>query len=73
MHDYEAKRVVALARRVLGPPAAHEWLRRPNVQLGGRVPLDLIRTEEGLRRIEELLTQLDDDDRLQTVGGLPPP
>jgi uncharacterized protein (DUF2384 family) len=64
MHDHDAKRVLALATRVLGSPAADDWLRRPNVQLGGRAPLEVIRTEEGLRRVEELLTQLDDDKRL---------
>jgi uncharacterized protein (DUF2384 family) len=63
MHVLDSKRILALAHRVLGGPAAAEWLNRPNIQLGGRSPRELIRTEDGLRRVEELLTQLDDDNR----------
>lgn len=65
MHEHGAAFVVALADRVFGDPAkAREWLQRPSLQLGGRTPLESLATEEGARRVEELLTQVDDDRRL---------
>jgi hypothetical protein len=45
------------------PRAANEWLDRPSVQLGGRSPRELIGTKAGAHRVEELLAQIDDDDR----------
>jgi len=39
-------------------------LNRPSVQLGGRTPLEVLGSEGGARRVEELLAQIDDDDRL---------
>ena len=64
MHDHPANYVTELAIRVLGDRAkAEQWLNRPSVQLGGRTPLEMLATEEGARRVEELLAQVDDDDR----------
>ena len=40
------------------------WLDRSSVQLGGHSPRELLRTEEGARRVVELLAQIDDDERL---------
>ena len=65
MHEHGKRRVLRLAERVLGEPAkARRWLNRPSVQLGGRTPLEVLGSEEGARRVEELLAQIDDDDRL---------
>ncbi len=66
MHRLDPAYIRALARRVFGDPAkAGAWLRRPSVQLGGRAPLAVLGSEDGLRRVAELLTQIDDDDRLK--------
>ncbi|HUJ86389.1 MAG TPA: MbcA/ParS/Xre antitoxin family protein [Burkholderiales bacterium] len=65
MHRHGARRVLRLAERVFGEPAqARQWLNRPSVQLGGRTPLEVLGSEDGARRVEELLRQIDDDDRL---------
>ena len=65
MHEHGKKRVLRLAERVFGDPAkARQWLGRPSVQLGGRTPLEVLGSEDGARRVEELLAQIDDDDRL---------
>ena len=65
MHRHDARRVMRLAERVLGDPAqARQWLKRPSVQLGGRTPLEVLGSEDGARRVEELLAQIDDDNRL---------
>ena len=66
MHEHGKRRVLRLAERVLGDPAlARQWLNRPSVQLGGRAPMEVLGSEDGARRVEELLTQIDDDDRLK--------
>jgi putative toxin-antitoxin system antitoxin component (TIGR02293 family) len=65
MHRYDAAHVVEIAQRVFGDPAkAAAWLDRPSVQLGGHTPRELLATDAGARRVEELLAQIDDDDRL---------
>jgi len=65
MHERDARAVQRLAERVFGDPLkARQWLNRPSVQLGGRTPLAVLGSEQGLRRVVELLTQIDDDDRL---------
>ena len=70
MHSHDAAYVTDLAARVLGDPdkAAH-WLDRPSMQLGGRSPRELVATAEGVRRVEELLAQIGDDDRLHRASG----
>jgi putative toxin-antitoxin system antitoxin component (TIGR02293 family) len=73
MHRHDADHVVALAKRVFGDPAkADAWLDRPSVQLGGRTPRELLATEAGAQRVEELLTQIDDDDRLHSAPARGP-
>ena len=36
------------------------WLRRTNPRLGGRMPLELLKTDSGSRIVEEILTQIDE-------------
>ena len=65
MHEHGKRRILRLAERVFGDTAkARQWLNRPSVQLGGRTPLEMLASEDGARRVEELLAQIDDDDRL---------
>ena len=65
MHRHDAAYVVKLAHRVFGDPEkAAKWLDRPSLQLGGRPPRDLLASEGGARRVQELLAQVDDDNRL---------
>jgi len=65
MHRRDPAYILELANRVFADPAkARAWLDRPSVQLGGRAPSAVIGSEEGVRRVAELLTQIDDDDRL---------
>lgn len=65
MHRHDEIYVMELAVRVLGnPEKAAEWLARPALQLGGRAPRELLPSAEGARRVEELLRQIDDDNRL---------
>jgi putative toxin-antitoxin system antitoxin component (TIGR02293 family) len=65
LHRHDAASIVDLATRVFGDAgkAAH-WLDRPSLQLGGRSPREVLATSDGARRVEELLAQIDDDDRL---------
>ncbi len=68
MHRHSPADIVALAIRVLGDRAqAEAWLDRPSVQLGGRAPRQLIADLDGARRVEELLAQIDDDNRLHAA------
>jgi putative toxin-antitoxin system antitoxin component (TIGR02293 family) len=65
VHRHDPNYVMELANRVFGDAAkAAEWLNLPRLQLGGRTPLEVLPTEGGARRVEELLTQIDDDKRL---------
>jgi putative toxin-antitoxin system antitoxin component (TIGR02293 family) len=38
---------------------AREWLREPQRGLGGRVPLEVMRTEVGAREVEDLLGRIE--------------
>ncbi len=52
-------RVVRAARRLLkGERAVDVWLSRKQPGLGGRVPLDLMRTEAGAAQVETLVERL---------------
>jgi len=65
MHRHDPVHVIELAIRVFGDETqATAWLGRPSVQLGGRSPREVLSTRGGARRIEELLAQIADDDRL---------
>jgi len=65
MHRHDSGYIFGLACRVFGDEArANEWLDRPSVQLGGRSPREILGKRGGARRVEELLAQIADDDRL---------
>jgi len=54
------QRIAALAGRVFGNPAkAHRWLRKPKQLLGGRTPVDFLKSESGARQVEEMLYQIE--------------
>lgn len=53
-------RVVALAELVLeSPQAARDWLSRPQIGLGGEMPLCMLKTPEGARAVELLLQRIE--------------
>jgi putative toxin-antitoxin system antitoxin component (TIGR02293 family) len=53
-------RAFTQASQVLGGDgAARDWLRRPQLGLGQRVPLELLATEAGARDVEDLLGRLE--------------
>ena len=69
MHRYDATYIAELATRVFGDSRkAAKWLDRASVQLGGRSPREVLAAEDGAGRIVELLTQIDDDNRLHGAG-----
>jgi len=37
---------------------ASEWLREPNIQLGNRLPIEVIKTPEGFHAVEIVLNQI---------------
>ncbi len=58
---YRIASVVARAGEVMeSPEAARRWLARPQHGLGGRTPLDLLRTEVGTREVVDLLGRIED-------------
>lgn len=53
-------RIFALAEQVLEDrDAAREWLHDKQIGLGGRSPIELMRTEAGAREVESLLTRIE--------------
>jgi len=57
---FRISKIVALAIEVLeNPQAALAWLTRPQVGLGGQVPLQLLTTEAGTGLVEQLLTRME--------------
>jgi putative toxin-antitoxin system antitoxin component (TIGR02293 family) len=57
---YRLAAIVAMAREVFEDrQAAMDWLRHPQVGLGGRTPLELAMTEPGAREVENLLGRLE--------------
>jgi putative toxin-antitoxin system antitoxin component (TIGR02293 family) len=49
-----------MAERVFGDNAkAYRWLSKPSPMFGGRIPLDVLRTAEGARQVEEALHRID--------------
>lgn len=54
------KRILARAENVLGNrDNAMEWLRSRPIALGGAMPLDLLETEEGAQKVEDLLGRIE--------------
>lgn len=57
---YRMAWIFATAREVLeGEGVARAWLRAPQVGVGSRVPLDLLKTEAGAREVEDLLGRIE--------------
>jgi putative toxin-antitoxin system antitoxin component (TIGR02293 family) len=57
---YRFARLFALAEQVLeDKDAAREWLHDEQVGLGGRTPIDMMRTEAGAREVESLLVRIE--------------
>ena len=53
-------RIAALAEEVLGGhDEAVTWLKQPNRSLGGRTPLDLLRTDAGASMVTDVLGRLE--------------
>ncbi|MGA9070367.1 MAG: antitoxin Xre/MbcA/ParS toxin-binding domain-containing protein [Terracidiphilus sp.] len=56
---YRLARMLALADYFIGSRAkALDWMKRPNIVLGGAVPLHLIDTELGARLVENTLGRI---------------
>lgn len=52
-------RVLSEAEETFGArDRAHAWLRRPTSALGGHAPLELLDTDIGARRVEDLLGRI---------------
>lgn len=57
---FRVARIVALAIEVLeSSAAALHWLKRPQIGLGGRVPLELLATDPGRDQVEKLLLRIE--------------
>lgn len=57
---YRLARISAETDRVFANPAkADKWLRHPTRALGGKAPLELLKSEAGARAVEDLLGQID--------------
>lgn len=57
---YRLARIFSIACEVLeGEEKAREWLRRGQVGLGGKAPLDLLHTEAGSKEVEDLLWRIE--------------
>jgi putative toxin-antitoxin system antitoxin component (TIGR02293 family) len=57
---FRAAEIMALAKEVFGgdEDAAREWLRSEQFGLGGKVPLDMLRTNLGAHLVEEELKRI---------------
>lgn len=57
---FRAAEVMALAKEVFGSDedATHEWLRAEQFGLGGKVPLDMLKTNLGAHLVEEELKRI---------------
>lgn len=59
--ELRVMRVISQAESVYGSrPRALAWLRRPHPRLGGRAPLEMLKTDAGSRIVEELLVAIDE-------------
>jgi putative toxin-antitoxin system antitoxin component (TIGR02293 family) len=56
---YRVASIMALAEETFQETEkAMHWMRRPNKVFDGRAPLDLIRTEQGARMVEDVLIRI---------------
>ncbi len=52
-------RMVARAKKVFGSKeVAGRWLRKPQPVLGGRMPLDMLWSDDGVKEVEDLLGRI---------------
>ncbi len=57
---FRLARIFAFAMEVLGSTEqAREWLHTPQIGLGERTPLDMIKTEAGAQEVEDLLGRIE--------------
>jgi putative toxin-antitoxin system antitoxin component (TIGR02293 family) len=57
---YRVQAIFALAVKVLGTPEdAKEWLSTPQIDLGDRMPLELLTTSAGASLVEEVLNRME--------------
>lgn len=57
---YRVQVIFALAIKVLGTSQdAKEWLNTPQIDIGDRVPLDLLTTSAGASLVEEVLNRME--------------
>ncbi|MBK9135136.1 MAG: DUF2384 domain-containing protein [Betaproteobacteria bacterium] len=57
---FRVARIAALAIDVLeDTPAAMRWLKRPQIGLGGKVPLAMLATDAGRDQVEKLLLRIE--------------
>jgi putative toxin-antitoxin system antitoxin component (TIGR02293 family) len=57
---YRVQSIFALAIKVLGTPEdAKEWLSTPQIDIGDRVPLELLTTSAGSSLVEEVLNRME--------------
>jgi putative toxin-antitoxin system antitoxin component (TIGR02293 family) len=57
---YRLARIFSIACEVLeDEEKAKEWIRRSQVGLGGKTPLDLLHTEAGAKEVENLLWRIE--------------
>ena len=57
---YRLARIFSLACEVFeDEEKAKEWIRRPQVGLGGETPLDLLHTDAGAKEVEDLLWRIE--------------
>ncbi len=57
---FRCAQIASLAEKVFGSEAkASRWLRKPKLRFAGLSPLEVMRTEDGVRQVEEMLLQLD--------------
>ncbi len=52
-------RIAALAIEALGRDAGLEWLRKPSVALGNRIPLGMLGTDAGARQVEQIVGRIE--------------
>jgi putative toxin-antitoxin system antitoxin component (TIGR02293 family) len=56
---FRLARIFAFAAEVMGSEdRARRWIRRPQIGLGGKIPLHLLETDAGAKDVENLLGQI---------------
>ena len=59
-HLYYRARILKLATHVLcGRDLAEEWLNEPQFGLDEKIPIEMMKTKEGAKEVEELLYRIE--------------